>query len=231
VTYALGECNKDTAYYFKFSSTSPVSAIPSSTSSPPSSGDGKACFAGSETVTLLSGESTLISEVRAGDRVLAADSSRRTLYSEVVFVPHGTNTDSALFTHITTEKGRDIKMTGTHIIPSGACDSASPLPDVYASSVTVGSCIMTVSGMEKVSAKETVQGQGLYTIVTKDEYVVVNGIIASPFAYNHMVANFYYNFHRFVYAFAPSLSGHPLCRAVNEVRLERHDLTFTAHVV
>jgi hypothetical protein len=40
---------------------------------------------------------------------------------------------------------------------------------------------MTVSGMKKLFALETVHGQGLNTIVTKDEYVVINGIIATPF--------------------------------------------------
>jgi hypothetical protein len=53
--------------------------------------------------------------------------------------------------------------------------------DWYASIVAAGDCTMTVSGMKKVFALETVQGQGLNTTVTKDEYVVVNDIIASPF--------------------------------------------------
>jgi Hint module len=164
-----------------------------------------------------SGETKAISEVRAGDRVLAADSSRRTLYSDVVFVPHAENTENAVFTHINTKQGRDIKMTPSHIIPAGACVSTTPLPNVYASSVAVGDCIMTVSGMEEVSAVETVQGQGLYTIVTKEEYVVINGIIASPFAHNHMLANLYYNIHRFVYACVPGLLTSPLVRSANEV--------------
>jgi hypothetical protein len=109
-------------------------------------------------------------------------------------------------------------MTGSHILPAGSCKSTSPLPNVYASSVAVGDCIMTVSGIEKVSALETVQGQGLYTIVTEDEYVVVNGIIASPFAFNHMVANLYYNIHRFVYAYVPGMLTISLVRSANEVR-------------
>jgi Hint module len=156
--------------------------------------------------------------VRAGDRVLAANSSRQKVFSEVVFVPHEANTDRALFTHITTTQGRDIKMTHSHIMPAGVCGSTSPLPDVYASTVTVGDCIMTVSGMEEVSAVETVQGQGLYTIVTMEEYVVVNGIIASPYAYNHMAVNLYYNIHRFAYAFLPGISGYPLIRSAYEVK-------------
>jgi hypothetical protein len=189
-----------------------------STSSGSSSSSLKSCFAGSETVTLESGETKPISEVRTGDRVLAADASRKTIFSEVVFVPHGSNADETVFTHITTTKGRDIKMTHNHILPAGACGSTSPPPDVYASSVTVGDCIITVSGMEEVSAVETVQGQGLYTIITKEEYVVVNGIIASPFAFNHMVANFYYNIHRFLYACVPGLLTSPLVRSANEVQ-------------
>ena len=205
-------CGGSTGYYYSKTSASTAS-LPSSSSSSIL----KSCFAGSETVTLESGEKKLISEVRAGDKVLAADASRRTLFSEVVFVPHGENMEKATFAHITTTQGRDIKMSGSHILPAGACGSTTPLPNVYASSVTVGDCIMTVSGEEKVSAVETVQGQGLYTIVTKDEYVVVNGIIASPFAYNHMVANFYYNVHRFVYACVPGLLSFPVVHSANEV--------------
>jgi Hint module len=214
----IGSCTKDDDNsYFSFTTSGSGSITPATTSSS-SSNSLKACFAGSETVTLLSGEVISISEVRVGDRVLAADSARQTVFSEVVYVPHGANADKTVFTHITTTQGRDIKMTHSHILPAGACGSTSPLPDVYASSVTVGDCIMTVSGMQEVSAVETVQGQGLYTIVTKEEYVVVNGIIASPFAYNHMLANCYYNIHRFFYALLPGLSGYPLIGSAYEVR-------------
>ena len=218
----IGSCTKDDDNSYSSVTTSGSgsgsgSVTPATTSSS-SSNSLKACFAGSETVTLLSGEVISISEVRVGDRVLAADSARQTVFSEVVYVPHGANADKTVFTHITTTRGRDIKMTHSHILPAGACGSTSPLPDVYASSVTVGDCIMTVSGIEEVSAVETVQGQGLYTIVTKEEYVVVNGIIASPFAYNHMLANCYYNIHRFFYALLPGLSGYPLIGSAYEVR-------------
>jgi Hint module len=167
---------------------------------------------------LESGEVRVISAVLVGDRVLAADASRRFLFSEVVFIPHAANEDKALFIHITTTEGKDIKITGSHILPAGHCDSPSPLHSVSASMVKTGDCVMTTSGVEKVSAVETVQGQGLYTIVTKDEYVVVNDIIASPFAFNHKVANCYYNIHRLVYAFFPRLLDSPLFLSANEVR-------------
>ena len=178
----------------------------------------KACFAGSETLNLESGETKLISDIGVGDRVLAADAAGQTSYSDVVFVPHGANNDDALFTHITTTSGRDIKMTPSHIILAGPCHLSGPLPLRYASSVSVGDCVITVSGKDMVSTVETVQGKGLYTVVTKEEYVVVNGIIASPFAANHMLANLYYNFHRLVYASAPSFLSNPSLHLANEVR-------------
>jgi Hint module len=187
----------------------------SSTSSKSTFGKLKACFAGSETLSLESGEVRAISDVRVGDRVLAADAVGRTSYSDVVFVPHRANSDDALFTRITTASGRDIKMTPSHIILAGPCHSSLPLK--YASSVNVGDCVMTVSGEDMVSTVETVQGKGLYTVVTKEEFVVVNGIIASPFAANHMLANLFYNIHRFVYSSAPSFLAYPALHYTNEV--------------
>jgi Hint module len=169
-------------------------------------------------VTVESVGATPISCIRVGDRVLAADALGRTFYSDVVFVPHGPNKQSALFVHISTAHGRDIKMTENHIIPSGLCGNFASLSLSYARNVNVGDCIMTVTGEERVSAVGVVPGQGLYTIVTKEEYVVVNGIIASPFATSHMLANLYYNTHRFVHALAPSVLKLPFLQSANEVR-------------
>ena len=191
---------------------------PTSSSKTTTSSKLNACFAGPENLQLESGELRVISDVRVGDR---ADAAGRPSYSEVVFAPHRANEDDAPFTHITTATGRDIKMTPNHIILAGSCHSTGPLPLKYASSVSVGDCVMTVSGKDMVSTIETIHGKGLYTIITKEEYVVVNGIIASPFAVNHMLANLYYNVHRFVYASAPSLLNSPSLHSANEVRYTR----------
>jgi Hint module len=163
-------------------------------------------------------EIRLISDVKVGDRVLAADAAGRTFYSDVVFLPHGTNTRRSHFTHISTLAGSSIKMTPSHIIPAGSCGSSVSLPLVYASNVRVGDCIMTVSGEDTVSAVEAVQGEGLYTIITTAEYLVVNGIIVSPFGTNHMAANIYYNIHRFLYLTAPLALKWSWLHDANEVR-------------
>jgi Hint module len=168
-------------------------------------------------VRLGDGEVKFISNVKVGDRVLAADAAGRTFYSDVVFVPHGPNTQRSLFTHISTAAGRSVKMTSNHIIPAGSCGSSAPLSLIYASKVRVGDCIMTVSGEEAVSAVETVKGEGLYTIVTTAEYLVVNDILVSPFGTNHMAANLYYNTHRFLYLSVPIALKWSLLHSANEV--------------
>lgn len=155
-----------------------------------------------------------ISEIQVGDVVLAADASGKTSFSSVVYVPHGANDYSVNFVQITTSGLHDVKMTLNHIIPAGLCGSALPL--VYASKVSAGDCIMTVTGQEVVDSVSIVQGKGVYTIVTNEEFVVVNGIIASPFGANHMMANLYYNMHRVGFAFAPTLMASVLLRSINE---------------
>jgi hypothetical protein len=60
------------------------------------------------------------------------------------------------------------------------------------------------------------KGNGVYTIVTTEEFIIVNGIIASSFGANHMMANLYYNIHRFIYALSPSLLTSSLLHKANE---------------
>jgi hypothetical protein len=75
---------------------------------------------------------------------------------------------------------------------------------------------MIISGQEKVVSVVSVKGEGVYTIITSEEDVVVNGIIASPFGANHMMANLYYNVHRFAFALSPLLLSSSFLRTFNE---------------
>ena len=162
-----------------------------------------ACFAGSEVVTLENGASKSIAEVQIGDRILSADVQGKTSFSDVVYVPHGANTIEATFVVLTTESGRNVKMTTNHILPVGQCGAAMTVR--RADAVSTGDCVMTVDGEEKVMDMVTMQGKGIYTVVTNKEYIVVNGIVATPFGgINPTLANMYYNLHRLIYAFMPA---------------------------
>jgi len=143
-------------------------------------------------------------QVQIGDKVLVASTTdlKSTFYSAVMVSPHATNSLEARFIQLATESGKSIKMTADHLVMSGICGSTLAL--VQADTVQVGACLATVSGEDVVSAVSVVAGKGIYTVVTKhDGLLIVNGIVASPFAVNHLVANSFYNIVRFVYNVMP----------------------------
>ena len=176
---------------------------PAATTSPSSSSP-MTCFAGSEMVLLESGASIPLSEVKVGDRVLSANTMGKVRFSSVVSVPHGANQMSAIFLHLQLVNGMDLKLTAEHLLMGGSCaDSALTLKT--AASLHVGDCVHTVSGQEKISAIQEVQGKGLYSVVTEEELIVVNGVLASPFAVNHAVPHAFYHIHRILFWMAPAL--------------------------
>ena len=174
--------------------TSPVSSPTSSSTS--------ACFAGTESVTLESGETKSLTQVKVGDRVLTMNAkSGKMMFSDVVFLPHGSNTKSTTFVKITTVSGRDLKMTMNHVLPVGTCDTKQSLSYVSASEIVVGVCVETVHGREAIVSVESIEGKGIYTMIAMEELLVINGIIATPFGgINPTLANMYYNLHRLVYS-------------------------------
>jgi len=173
----------------------PVAATPTSSS--------PACFAATEQVALENGASKAIADVDVGDRILTVNAKGEQVYSDVAYLPHGKNTDKAVFTVLATEAGRDVKMTANHMLPAGACDAAGSLPVVAASAVSAGDCVQTVSGRERVVSVSTVAGEGIYTAIAMEELLVVNGIVATPYGgVNPALANVYYNLHRLAYKVA-----------------------------
>ena len=158
------------------------------------------CFMGTEMVTIENGETKTMADVQVGDRVLTVNANGEQVYSDVAYLPHGRNEEYSIFAQITTESGRDLKMTLDHILPAGAC-ALSTLPLVAARQVTVGDCVQTVSGRELVVSVGQIEGKGIYTVIAMEELIVVNGIIATPYGgVNPTLANIYYNMHRLAYA-------------------------------
>ena len=171
-------------------------------SSPTSS---SSCFAANELVTLENGATKAMADVSVGDRILTVNTNGEQVFSDVAYLPHGKNMASSTFVTVATVSGRDVKMTANHILPAGAC-SAQTLPMVSADQVVVGNCVETVSGREQVVSVGKIEGNGIYTVIAMEELIVVNGIVATPYGgVNPTVANIYYNLHRIMYAYAPSM--------------------------
>jgi hypothetical protein len=194
-----------------FSTATPVAAAAAEE-------DKAACFASSETVQLEDGSVKALGEVQLGDRVLTAglDGSLKG-FSAVIAVPHaGEESARATFTQLATASGKDVRMTRSHLVLAGSCSLPS-LPLVQAGSVQAGDCVQTVSGKEQVTAVSMVQGQGIASAVTAaGDLIVVNGVVASPFAINHAVPEAWYSIHRLVYALFPALLGNKLFQQTSE---------------
>ena len=80
-----------------------------------------------------------------------------------------------------------------------------------------GNCIQTVNGKSEVFSNEIAVREGLYTIITEVEYIVVNDVVASPFAVNHYFTNKYYDILRLIHKYAPFLSHCSLMKSVHTV--------------
>ena len=154
------------------------------------------CFSGDQTIVMATGEIKFIRDIRIGDIILAVNSDGDLVYSSVVAVPHKPNNYRAAFNKIRTLKGHTITMTPSHLIHNinGPCTSALEglLPLVKANGVDIGSCILTVDGIDEVVENVHTISYGLYTVVAEDEYLVVNGIFVSPFAESHALGSTFY---------------------------------------
>ncbi len=205
--YGVNACNIGETPAFYTSTT--IKAGKSSTSD--GGGGSGGCFSSTDTVTLLDGTKALISELNIGDRVLSWSGSEFT-YSDVVFLPHAKNDIETEFAQVTFKTyNRVIKMTIEHLIPAGECSKNavnaedSEFKLVTAGKLIPGLCVRTMAGLEEIAAVERVLDRGIYTLVTNDELVVVNGIVVSPFSTNHYVANKFYHIHRVLYALFPAV--------------------------
>lgn len=157
------------------------------------------CFTGEDALTLESGASKPLREVRVGDRVLTSDARGALSFATVVFLPHGPNMAEAAVVAIVTAGGKSLRATPMHLLRT--CDGRL----AYASTLAAGACLRTVDGDDTVVSARRTFATGLYTAVTTNEFLVVNGIVASPFAVAHTVAHAYYHLHRALYARAPSI--------------------------
>jgi hypothetical protein len=147
-----------------------------------------------------------MADVEVGDSIQVVSADGSLAFSEVVFLPHSANTQKALFAELELASGNSLRATPAHFVLAGAC-GADAFHLTAMQDVAEGSCVQTAGGEDEVTGNTRVIDHGVYTVVTKEAsgLVVVNGIRASSFAYNHWLVNNYYNIHRAVYELAPSL--------------------------
>jgi len=119
-----------------------------------------------------------MSELSLGDVVQVADEEGKISFSQILLLPHKKNDELATFLNLTTESGKTTLMTADHLIPR--CGETIILS--MASELSVGDCLLTADGKETLTEIASVVANGVYTAVTKAKFILVDGIVASPFS-------------------------------------------------
>jgi len=135
-----------------------------------------ACFHGNGTVLLQSGQSKRISGLSIGDIIQTGDAKGKISFFPITNLPHANNNEPAAFVTLNTETGKKVDMTSDHYIPK--CD----LKVVTAGELVVGDCLFTVDGKETLVEISWTVKSGVYTAATEEKFIVVNGVVASPFS-------------------------------------------------
>lgn len=185
------------------------------------------CFAGSETVLLASGERKFVSEVVVGDFILSSDRHGYLSYSRVISVPHeAPNHISAVFLTLLVASGASLRLTPSHLVlVQTECNINKAFTLLQAQQVQRGMCLVSASSPSSTMSQKfsavlervtdvslPVVSFGIYTVVTEQEFVVVNGFVASPFAVNHAWPHAYYNILRALPLWAVLYNSHLLSR-------------------
>ena len=171
------------------------------------------CFAAGETLQLESGSFINIEDARVGDRVLAVSSTGQQLFAPIVAIPHAKNDIKTSFTRLATAKGKSISMVDDHLVFAGSCGRKLTL--LPAMSVKRGDCLRTIDGDEAVVGVEKHVSRGIYTVVTTEEFLMVSGIMASPFAVTHTPCHLFYHLYRVLHYLAPSILASEVFQKMN----------------
>jgi len=134
------------------------------------------CFHGDGTVLLESGSKKRLSELGLGERIKTSDGRGGFSFNPVLTLPHANNTEPATFLTLTTETGKKVDMTSDHYIPK--CNQEQ----VTAGELVIGDCLLTADGKETLVEISSAAKNGVFTAVTQDMFVVVDGIVASSFS-------------------------------------------------
>uniref|UniRef100_A0A6C0B683 Hint domain-containing protein n=1 Tax=viral metagenome TaxID=1070528 RepID=A0A6C0B683_9ZZZZ len=184
---------------------------------PPPKKDDPACFLGDSVIYLENGETKQIQDAKLGDKILSFNMRKNIyVYSPIIAVAHEKNKQVADFIDIKTSRKNRVKMTKSHLLPV-LQKSAEAFKLITADKVDVGDIIISKDGNDIVESITTIELEGVYTVVTKEEYIVVDNIVASPFFENfHMLGNIYYSLFRALYNINPNIIKSNMYQKFNE---------------
>jgi hypothetical protein len=132
-------------------------------------------------VTLENNSKKAMTQLQLGDVIQTSDSKGNLGFAPVTSLPHEAgNSEVATFLKLSTESGKSVYMTPGHLLPN--CGGKT----VSASELVIGDCLFVVDG--NVTQKDTLVEIssatlfGVNTAITDAQFIVADGIIASPYA-------------------------------------------------
>lgn len=147
------------------------------------------CFPGSSTVTLQDGTQKAVKDLRAGDRVLAADDAGNPVYSDFIMFMDQDSATRRLFYVIETDSGQKIALTAAHLLFVGHNATREPrMSATFASRVRPGQTVFVADARRgrlepaAVTRIYTREHRGSFAPVTAQGTVVVDRVLASCYA-------------------------------------------------
>ncbi|XP_043546650.1 sonic hedgehog protein A [Chiloscyllium plagiosum] len=151
------------------------------------------CFPASARVSLENGSTKAVKDLRAGDRVLAADREGRLLYTDfIMFLDTAREASKVFYVIETREPQTRLSLTAAHLLFAGQQRRRSPgqprFRATFASNVKPGHLVYVPDGdgqrvraatVEKVYLEER---EGAYAPLTVQGTLVVNQVLASCYA-------------------------------------------------
>jgi hypothetical protein len=169
---------------------------------------GCGCFPNHAKVILENKQELDIGKLKIGDKILSYDSKKKDYsYSPVIFIPHPKTKEEYPFLKIKINDDISITMTENHFIPTQfdiikkACE------------LKIGDNIQIINSSSSPSFAsiqdiQKVNDNGMCTVITENEYIVVNNIVVSSFAgtMSHPMQNYFSNILRYLYYIHPSIN-------------------------
>jgi len=151
------------------------------------------CFSSSSVVSLDTGDTVPVSQLKSGDRLKSATSDGDVVFSPFLGWLHRDDNLTATFLHIATETGNKISLTPQHLllVASSSTDKAPGMR--FASTVRVGDYLWSGgrSGLVRVKSVTSQLMTGVYAPLTSTGTLLVDDLLASSYAHlvNHKVAH------------------------------------------
>ncbi|XP_068737204.1 tiggy-winkle hedgehog protein-like [Montipora capricornis] len=141
------------------------------------------CFPGISRVTLESGDSITLEQLRVGDRVRTLGTNGETTYGEVITFLHRETEKQAEFCKLEISGGNTILLSPQHLIFRKR-NSSSVISAIFASEIEPGDLVSNGSSSfyEAVTRVTMVMEKGVYAPLTSQGTMLVDGVLVSCYA-------------------------------------------------